>query len=123
MAATWAQTDGPPAGAKPKVKPPKLDLERFSGAAMECQSFWEQLEQAMHENYGLSIAEKLLYLQLLLSGKAAVDIAVIQLTAANCTAVIDRLKEHFGRQDVLIQEHLTQLLDLPKVRIEKSTPA
>ncbi|XP_070384802.1 uncharacterized protein [Dermacentor albipictus] len=119
MAATRAQTDGPPAGAKCKVKLPKLELQRFSGAATEWQSFWEQFEQAVHGNDGLSNAEKFLYLRSVLSGKAAAAIAGIQVTGANYTTVIELLKERFGRRDVLIQEHLTQLLDLPTVQNEK----
>ncbi|XP_070382504.1 uncharacterized protein [Dermacentor albipictus] len=119
MAATRAQTDGPPAGAKCKVKLPKLELQRFSGAATEWQSFWEQFEQAVHGNDGLSNADKFLYLRSVLSGKAAAAIAGIQVTGANYTTVIELLKERFGRRDVLIQEHLTQLLELPPVQNEK----
>ncbi|XP_075535195.1 uncharacterized protein LOC142570736 [Dermacentor variabilis] len=119
MAATRAQNDGPPAGAKCKVKLPKLPLQRLSGAATKWQSFWEQFEQAVHGNDGLSNAEKFLYLRSVLSGKTAVAIAGIQVTGANYTTVIELLKERFGRRDVLIQEHLTQLLDLPPVQNEK----
>ncbi|XP_070380720.1 uncharacterized protein [Dermacentor albipictus] len=119
MAATRAQTDGPPAGAKCKVKLPKLELQRFSGAATEWQSFWEQFEQAVHGNDGLSNVEKFLYLRSVLSGKAAAAIAGIQVTGANYTTVIELLKERFGRRDVPIQEHLTQLLELPPVQNEK----
>nr|XP_050023402.1 uncharacterized protein LOC126517647 [Dermacentor andersoni] len=119
MAATRAQTDGPPAGAKCKVKLPKLELQRFRGAATEWQSFWERFEQAVHGNDGLSNAEKFLYLRSVLSGKAAAAIAGIQVTGANDTTVIELLKERFGRRDMLIQEHLTQLLDLPPVKNEK----
>ncbi|XP_075559900.1 uncharacterized protein LOC142591457 [Dermacentor variabilis] len=119
MAATRAQTDGPPAGAKCKVKLPKHELQRFSGAATEWQSFWEQFEQAVHGNDGLSNAEKFLCLRSVLSEKAAAAIAGIQVTGANYTTVIELLKERFGRRDVLIQEHLTQLLDLPTVQNEK----
>ncbi|XP_037568216.1 uncharacterized protein LOC119449097 [Dermacentor silvarum] len=119
MAAARAQTDGPPAGARSKVKLPKLELQRFSGAATEWQSFWEQFEQAVHRNDALSNAEKFLYLRSSLSGKAAAAIAGIQVTWANYTSVMELLKERFGRRDVLIQEHLTQLLDVLPVRNEK----
>ncbi|XP_070378095.1 uncharacterized protein [Dermacentor albipictus] len=119
MSATRAQTDGPTAGPKCKLKLPKLELQRFSGAATEWQSFWEQFEQAVHGKNGLSNAEKFLYLRSVLSGKAAAAIAGIQVTGANYTTVIELLKERFGRRDVLIQEHLTHLLDLPTVQNEK----
>lgn len=99
-----------------KVKLPKLELQRFSGAATEWQPFWEQYQQAIHDNDALSHGEKFLYLQSALSGRAAAAVAGIQATAANYNTVIELLKERFGRTDVLIQEHLTQLLDLPTVR-------
>ncbi|XP_070380701.1 uncharacterized protein [Dermacentor albipictus] len=119
MAATRAMTDGPPAGTKCKVNLPKLKLQRFSGPATEWQSSWEQFAQAVHGNDGLSNAEKFSYLRSLLSGKAAAVIAGIQVTGANYTPVIELPKERFGRRDVLIQEHLTQLLELPPVQNEK----
>ncbi|KAH6922479.1 hypothetical protein HPB50_014778 [Hyalomma asiaticum] len=99
-----------------KVKLPKLELQRFSGAATELRPFWEQYQQATHDNGALSGGEKFLYLQSALSGRAAAAVAGIQASAANYNPVIELLKERFGRTDVLIQEHLTQLLDLPTVR-------
>lgn len=71
MAATRAPTDGPPRAAQTHVKLPKLELQRFSGASTEWQSFWEQFERAVHENDTLSDSEKFLYLRSSLSGKAA----------------------------------------------------
>ncbi|KAL3214629.1 hypothetical protein MRX96_034793 [Rhipicephalus microplus] len=95
-----------------KVKLPKLELPGFSGAATEWQPFWEQYQQAIHDNNALSDGEKFLYLHSALSGRAAAAVAYIQATTANYNTVIRLLKERFGRTDVLIQEHLTQLLDL-----------
>ncbi|XP_037508690.1 uncharacterized protein LOC119385289 [Rhipicephalus sanguineus] len=118
MAATRAPTDGPSRAAQTHVKLPKLELQRFSGASTEWQSFWEQFERAVHENDTLSDSEKFLYLRSSLSGKAASAIDGIQVTGANYNTAIELLKERFGRRDVLIQEHLTQLLELPSVRNE-----
>ncbi|XP_037503101.1 uncharacterized protein LOC119377876 [Rhipicephalus sanguineus] len=118
MAATRAPTDGPARAAQTHVKLPKLELQRFSGASTEWQSFWEQFERAVHENDTLSDSEKFLYLRASLSGKAASTIDGIQVTGANYNTAIELLKERFGRRDVLIQEHLTQLLELPPVRNE-----
>ncbi|XP_075527121.1 uncharacterized protein LOC142559408 [Dermacentor variabilis] len=98
------------------MKLPKLELQRFSGTATEWQSFCEQFQQAVRGNDGFFNAEKFVYLRSVLSGKATAAIAGIQVTGANYTTVIELLKERFGRRDVLIQEHLTQLLDLPPVQ-------
>ncbi|KAH7951144.1 hypothetical protein HPB52_005173 [Rhipicephalus sanguineus] len=100
-----------------KLKWSTLRTQRFSGASTEWQS-WEQFERAVHENDTLSDSEKFLYLRSSLSGKAELAIDGIQVTGANYNTAIELLKERFGRRDVLKQEHLTQLLELPPVRNE-----
>ncbi|KAM7284179.1 uncharacterized protein ISCGN_001276, partial [Ixodes scapularis] len=84
---TRIHSDGDRHVATSKVKLPKLELQRFGGEATDWQPFWEQYKQAIHDNDSFSNAEKFLH-----------------------------LRERFGRTDVLIQEHLSQLLDLPAVR-------
>ncbi|XP_040069808.1 uncharacterized protein LOC120842711 [Ixodes scapularis] len=113
---TRIHNDGDGHVATSKVKLPKLELQRFGGAATDWQPFWEQYKQAIHDNDSLSNAEKFLYLRSALTGKAASAIAGIQATGENYDTVVELLRERFGRTDVLIQEHLSQLLDLPAVR-------
>ncbi|KAH7935589.1 uncharacterized protein LOC119405910 [Rhipicephalus sanguineus] len=95
-----------------------MDWLKLKRSALRTQSFWEQFERAVHENDTLSDSEKFLHLRSSLSGKAASAIDGIQVTGANYNTAIELLKERFGRRDVLIQEHLTQLLELPPVRNE-----
>ncbi|KAG0432653.1 hypothetical protein HPB47_020633 [Ixodes persulcatus] len=64
----------------------------------------------------LSNAEKFLYLRSALTGRTASTIAGIQTTGENYDTVVELLSDRFGRTDVLIQERLSQLLDLPAVR-------
>ncbi|KAG0444025.1 hypothetical protein HPB47_014271 [Ixodes persulcatus] len=113
---TRIHNDGDGHVATSKVKLPKLELQRFGGAATDWQPFWEQYKQAIHDNDSLSNAEKFLYLRSALTGKAASAIASIQATGENYDTVVELLRKRFGRTDVLIQEHLSQLLDLPAVR-------
>ncbi|XP_040068215.1 uncharacterized protein LOC120841389 [Ixodes scapularis] len=114
---TRIHNDGDGHVATSKVKLPKLELQRFGGAATDWQPFWEQYKQAIHDNDSLSNAEKFLYLRSTFTGKAASAIAGIQATGEeNYNTVVELLRERFGRTDVLIQEHLSQLLDLPAVQ-------
>lgn len=95
---------------------PKLELQKFNGNKLEWQPFWEQYKQAIHENNSLSSVEKFLYLRMSLTGKAAAVVSGLQATEDNYSSAVDMLKERFGRQDTLVQEHLTQLLNLPQVK-------
>lgn len=95
---------------------PKLELQKFNGNKLEWQPFWEQYKQAIHENNSLSSVEKFLYLRTSLTGKAAAVVSGLQATEDNYNSAVDMLKERFGRQDILVQEHLTQLLNLPQVK-------
>ncbi|XP_040066019.1 uncharacterized protein LOC120839726 [Ixodes scapularis] len=107
---TRIHNDGDGHVATSKVKLPKLELQRFGGAAADLQPFWEQYKQAIHGNDSLSNAEKFLYLRSALTGKAASAIAGIQAAGENYDTVVELLRERFGWTDVLIQEHLSQLL-------------
>ncbi|XP_077553403.1 uncharacterized protein LOC144168258 [Haemaphysalis longicornis] len=95
---------------------PKVELQKFNGNKLEWQPFWEQYKQAIHENNSLSSVEKFLYLRMSLTGKAAAVVSGLQATEDNYSSAVDMLKERFGRQDILVQEHLTQLLNLPQVK-------
>ncbi|KAM7282391.1 uncharacterized protein ISCGN_007173 [Ixodes scapularis] len=79
-------------------------------AVRETQSF----RQAIHDNIELSGVEKFLYLRTVLTGKAAAAVSGIQATESSYAYAVELLKERFGKKDVLVQEHLTQLLNLPK---------
>ncbi|KAH8033841.1 hypothetical protein HPB51_016613 [Rhipicephalus microplus] len=83
---------------------------------MEWHPFWEQYQQAIHDNDVISDEEKFLYLHSALSGRAAEPVAGIQATKAKYNTVIELLKEHFRYTSLLIQEHVTPLLYLPTVR-------
>ncbi|XP_040066221.1 uncharacterized protein LOC120839888 [Ixodes scapularis] len=72
--------------------------------------------QAIHYNIELSGVEKFLYLRTVLTGKAAAAVSGIQATESNYAYAVELLKERFGKKHVLVQEHLTRLLNLPKVK-------
>ncbi|XP_042147414.1 uncharacterized protein LOC121836553 [Ixodes scapularis] len=99
-----------------QLKLPKLELQRFDGEKLNWLPFWEQFRQAIHDNIELSGVEKFLYLRTVLTGKAAAAVSGIQATESSYAYAVELLKERFGKKDVLVQEHLTQLLNLPKVK-------
>lgn len=99
-----------------QLRLPKLELQQFNGNRLDWLPFWEQFNQEIHENDAFSSVEKFLYLQTALTGKAAASISGIQATEQNYTYVVELLKERFGKQDVLVQQHLTQLLNLLHVK-------
>lgn len=67
----------------------------------------------MHENTTLSDTERFLYLCTALAGNVAAAFSGIHGIEENHQYAIKTLKEHFGRQDVLVQEHLVQLFCKP----------
>lgn len=75
------------------MKLPELELQRFSGNREDWRSFWEQYEQAIHNNSTLSNAERLRYLRSALPGSVASAIASIQATKDNYNVIIDILKQ------------------------------
>ncbi|KAG0415875.1 hypothetical protein HPB47_006954, partial [Ixodes persulcatus] len=102
--------------ARPQAGTTRIHNDGDGHVATSKQPFWEQYKQAIHDNDSLSNTEKFLYLRSALTGKAASAIAGIQATGENYDTGVELLRKRFGRTDVLTQEHLSQLLDLPAVR-------
>ena len=94
-----------------KTKLPTQDLPRFSSKPTEFFPFWEQFE-ALVDSQDLPIVSKFNYLKGALDGEAARAIKGYSLTEANYPKAIEKLKERFGRKDVIIQSHLQSLLNL-----------
>ncbi|KAM7301461.1 uncharacterized protein ISCGN_016980 [Ixodes scapularis] len=89
------------------------NLAKEYRAVRETQSLFRQ---QIYNNIELSGVEKFLYLRTVLTGKAAAAVSGIQ-AAENCYAyAVELLKWRFRKKDVLVLEHLTQLLNLPKVK-------
>ncbi|KAG0412592.1 hypothetical protein HPB47_010260 [Ixodes persulcatus] len=94
----------------------KLELQRFDGEKLNWLPFWEQFRLAIHDKIELSGVEKFLYLRTVLTGKAVAAVSGIQATENSYAYAVELLKERFGKKDILVHEHLTQLLNLPKVK-------
>lgn len=95
---------------------PKLQIDKFNGDVSSWQEFWSQYETAIHNNSALCKKEKFTYLKTYLTGTAAKSVAGLTLSDSNYDAAIDLLQKRFGRKDLIINAHMTKLLNLTPVK-------
>lgn len=90
-----------------QLKLPKLQLQQFDGEKLNRLPFWEQFRQAIHDDIELPGVEKVLYLQTVLTGKAAAAAAAavsgIQATGNSYAYAEELLKERFGKKTSLFK--------------------
>lgn len=101
--------------SNPTARLPKLMIEKFNEDVSLWQEFWSQYETAIHSNDALCKREKFTYLKTYLSGMAAV--AGLTWTDSNYDAAIDILQNSFGRKDLIVNVHMSKLLNLTPVKI------
>ena len=94
------------------VKLPKLDMISYSGDKLKWAEFWDAFENAVHSNKKLSNIEKFNYLKSKLTGEAHRAILGLTLSNENYGVAIDILKERFGNEQVIIDLHYNQLINL-----------
>ncbi|XP_064462615.1 uncharacterized protein LOC135373322 [Ornithodoros turicata] len=97
------------------VKLPKLEIPKFSGDLREWGSFWDQFDSTINSNPSISKVDKFKYLKSYLIEKAATAVSGLSLTAENYDVALMLLKERFNRRNLIIDEHMSRLLNLPKV--------
>ncbi|KRZ65151.1 hypothetical protein T08_1768, partial [Trichinella sp. T8] len=79
------------------------------------QRFHEEFSNSIHTNKNLSTIEKFSYLRSLLIGNAAAAIEGLPLNVANYDAAMTILSDIFGRKEIIIEEHMKELQNLPIV--------
>ncbi|GFW69021.1 uncharacterized protein TNCV_2919191 [Trichonephila clavipes] len=96
-----------------KFKLPKIELKKFNGEAKEYLTFWSQF-QKIHEDRGIAAEDKMQYLLQSMEPGSKAERLVLSFpaTAANYPKAIDQLKERFGREDLLVQIYVRDLLTL-----------
>ena len=95
---------------------PKLTLPRFFGDTCQWLEYWGQFEDSIHKNKSLTNVERFHYLKGSLGGSALNAIRGLALTDQNYEKCIELLKSRFGRDDIVINSHMTKLLNLEPVR-------
>lgn len=108
----------PPATSQPlsaTTKLPKLEIAKFSGDLRSWQKFWNQFESTIHKNSTLPAIAKFQYLTSYLTGKAAAAIEGLPISDRNYDIAVKTLIERFGKEDVIIEDHMSRLLDVRPV--------
>ncbi|XP_040077410.1 uncharacterized protein LOC120849287 [Ixodes scapularis] len=80
-------------------------------------------ELACTEQYHPTTTPRFKYLKSYLTGKAAAAIEGLAVTAENYKVAIDLLKERFGQQELIIESHLSRLLEIKPVHDSRSVNA
>ncbi|GBM19339.1 hypothetical protein AVEN_195979-1 [Araneus ventricosus] len=98
------------------VKLPRLQIPQYDGNILNFNDFYSQFEAAIHKNSNLSDVEKFNYLKSYLINDAEIAIRGLALKSENYDLALNILKERFGRTDMIIDAHMSQLLNLNPVR-------
>lgn len=95
---------------------PRLQIPTFSGKLRDWTGFWDHFYATIRLNNGLRRIEKFKYLLTYLTDRAKQAVEGIRLSGANYDVVGKILQDRFGRSDMLVDEHIDQLLALPPIR-------
>ncbi|XP_075741915.1 uncharacterized protein LOC142793690 [Rhipicephalus microplus] len=98
------------------VELPKLQIPTFDGSLCRWQSFWDHFDATIHKNTELLHNEKFKYLLTYLTGSAKRAVEGIRLAEQNYELAIKTLTNRFLRQDLLVNEHVDNLLALSPVK-------
>jgi hypothetical protein len=98
------------------AKLPKLKVQTYYGDPSDYLNFWNQFENAVDKNSSLSDVEKFSYLFSCLGGEALSCIKGFAITADNYKSAIKLIKDTFGQKDVLINAHISKLLNMTPLK-------
>ncbi|GFW28665.1 uncharacterized protein TNCV_3713801 [Trichonephila clavipes] len=95
---------------------PKLHINKYSGNYSEWLDFYNLFESSIHNNNRLSKVDKFNYLKSYLCGNVLACINGFSISDDNYDRALDLLKDRFGNKNMLINAHLSNLLNLTPVR-------
>lgn len=110
------QTDRGSNRSNTNAKLPKLKVQTYYGDPSEYLNFWNQFENAVDKNSSLSDVEKFSYLFSCLGGEALSCIKGFAISADNYKSAIKLIKDTFGQKDVLINAHMSKLLNMSPLK-------
>ncbi|GFW23663.1 DUF1758 domain-containing protein [Trichonephila clavipes] len=104
---------GPREAEKRKFKLPKIELKKLNGDPKEFIAFWSQFKK-IHDASSIAKEDKMQYLLQSVEPHSKAERLVLSFpaTATNYSKAIEQLKEWFGRNDLLVQIHVRDLLGL-----------
>ncbi len=94
-------------------KLPRIELKKFNGDLKQWLGWWSQFKK-IHEDEGMDDSDKFQYLANSMEAgtEAAELVDGYPPTAENYAKVMEALEERFGREDLLLQVYLRELLTL-----------
>ena len=99
----------------------RVKLKQFHGNVEDWQSYWDVFESLVHKNSDLDAVAKFTYLDGSLHGEGKKPIQGIKITSENYFIALELLHNRFGRNDVVIQNHIRQLLSNLSVKCNVSS--
>lgn len=102
------------------VKLPTISLPKFSGLWKDWLAYRDTFSSLVDSNVDLSDINKFHYLRASLEGTAAIVIQSIELSAKNYSIAWGLLCERFDNKRMLIQNHVTALLEIEPLNRESS---
>lgn len=100
---------------------PKLEIAKFNGDVRSWPKFWNEFESTIHKNSALPAIDKFKYLSSYLTGRAAAAIEGLTLTDRNYEIAVKTLLERFGKDEVIIEDHMSRLLSIrPVLNVEET---
>ncbi|GFX39114.1 uncharacterized protein TNCV_359281 [Trichonephila clavipes] len=96
-----------------KFKLPKLELRKFGGDPKEFLRFGASSKK-IHDDGSIPNEDKMQYLVASVEPKSKAERLILSFpaTAANYPKAVDQLKERFGREDLLVQIYVRDLLTM-----------
>ncbi|GFX64359.1 uncharacterized protein TNCV_1413421 [Trichonephila clavipes] len=96
-----------------EIFPDKREFRQFSGGVKDWIQFWSQF-QHIHDDDEIAPENKFQYLvQATVNGSRAREVVEsFPATAANYAKAVDSLKARFGRDDLLVEVYVRELLKL-----------
>ncbi|XP_011858695.1 PREDICTED: uncharacterized protein LOC105556222 [Vollenhovia emeryi] len=96
-----------------QIKLPKIELKKYDGDIKEWLRFWSQFKK-IHENAAMDKGTKFEYLlqAIVPDSRAAELVGSFPPTEENYDKVIDAIKNRFGRDEILVEVYVRELLKL-----------
>ncbi|XP_064459294.1 uncharacterized protein LOC135369709 [Ornithodoros turicata] len=95
---------------------------KFDGQKGKWQLFWTRFESTIHNNVTLADGDKMNYLMAALEGQAVNAISGLQITAATYNTATSLLRDRFGNDSALVEDHLKSLADVEPVKSSRQVP-
>lgn len=99
---------------KETIHLPKLAIAKFSGDIEKFREFMDMFVVTIHKNKRLEDVEKFMYLKSYLEGDAEELLEGLPRTDANYAFAMQLLEENYGNKEVLINNHVSKLINLEK---------